>query len=73
LNFDQGEVAPGTIFAATASYDPTPTCQQRFNITPPTRAELFAKYHFDEATIRNTMRVIYSQGGVVSLQLHLSF
>ncbi|KAJ7924724.1 serine carboxypeptidase S28-domain-containing protein, partial [Mycena leptocephala] len=73
LNVDQGEVAPGTIFAATASYDPTPTCQQRFNITPPTRAELFAKYHFDEATIRNTTRVIYSQGGVVSLQLQLSF
>ncbi|KAJ6568688.1 serine carboxypeptidase S28-domain-containing protein [Mycena capillaripes] len=64
FNFDQGEVAAGTIFAATSPYDSTPSCQQRFNVTPPTRTELFAKYHFDEATIRNTTRVIYSQGGV---------
>ncbi|KAJ7435209.1 serine carboxypeptidase S28-domain-containing protein [Mycena galericulata] len=64
LNFDPGDVAPGTIFAATAPYDSKPYCQQTFNITPPTRSELFATYHFDEATIRNTSRVIYSQGGV---------
>ncbi|KAF7363200.1 Peptidase S28 [Mycena venus] len=64
FNFDQGDVAPGTIFAPTAPYDSTSSCQQTFNITPPTRTELVAKYHFDEATIRNTTRVIYSQGGV---------
>ncbi|KAJ7475971.1 serine carboxypeptidase S28-domain-containing protein [Mycena latifolia] len=63
FNFDIGDVAPGSVFAATAPYDSTPFCQQTFNITPPTRTELFAKYHFDEATIRNTTRIIYSQGG----------
>ncbi|KAJ7166404.1 serine carboxypeptidase S28-domain-containing protein [Mycena crocata] len=68
LNFDPGDVAPGTIFAATAPFDSTPTCQQMFNITPPTRTELFAKYHFDEATIRNTTRMIHSQGGADPVQ-----
>ncbi|KAJ7693146.1 serine carboxypeptidase S28-domain-containing protein [Mycena rosella] len=64
LNFDTGDAAPGTIFAATNPYESKAYCQQTFNLTPPTRTELFAKYHFDEATIRNTTRVSYSQGGV---------
>ncbi|KAJ7849585.1 peptidase S28 [Mycena leptocephala] len=63
LNFDPGDVAPGSVFAATAPYDSTPFCQKTFNVTPPTKTELFAKYHFDEVTIRKTTRVIYSQGG----------
>ncbi|KAF8198825.1 serine carboxypeptidase S28-domain-containing protein [Mycena galopus ATCC 62051] len=64
FNFDQGEAGPEMIFASTATYNSTLYCQQTYNITPPTRTELFAKYHFDEDTIRNTTRVIYSQGGV---------
>ncbi|KAJ7642391.1 hypothetical protein DFH06DRAFT_608409 [Mycena polygramma] len=63
LNFDQGDVAPGSVFAATAPYDSKPYCEKTFNVTPPTKRELFDKYHFDEATIRKFPRVIYSQGG----------
>ncbi|KAJ7668166.1 serine carboxypeptidase S28-domain-containing protein [Mycena rosella] len=63
FDYDPGDVAPATIFAATAPYGSTPYSQQSFNLTPLTRTELFAKYHFDEATIRKTTRVIYSQGG----------
>ncbi|KAJ7652344.1 hypothetical protein DFH06DRAFT_1134335 [Mycena polygramma] len=40
-----------------------PYCEKTFNVTPPTKRELFDKYHFDEATIRKFPRVIYSQGG----------
>ncbi|KAK6977173.1 peptidase S28 [Favolaschia claudopus] len=62
MNYDYGDVAPGSMFAPTAPYDSTQYCQATFGITPPTKEELFAKYHFDEATIRQTTRVIYSQG-----------
>ncbi|KAK6977187.1 peptidase S28 [Favolaschia claudopus] len=63
MNYDYGDVAPGSMFGPTVPYDSTEYCQKTFGITPPTKEELFAKYHFDEATIRQTTRVIYSQGG----------
>ncbi|KAK6993030.1 peptidase S28 [Favolaschia claudopus] len=63
MNYDYGDGAPGSMFAPTAPYDSTEYCQKTFGITPPTKEALFAKYHFDEATIRRTTRVIYSQGG----------
>ncbi|KZV94778.1 hypothetical protein EXIGLDRAFT_834749 [Exidia glandulosa HHB12029] len=58
------DVTPGTIFAPTLRpFDSTPHCRDTFNVTPPTRDELIAKYHFSEKDIRKTTRVIYSEAG----------